>query len=63
MPDRVERTKTIEAIVKVYDSNDELLVLDHTNTHIYELHEQIVNHNVLGVQLGDQFNLNVGEIR
>lgn len=61
--DRVERTKSIEAIVKLYDSHDNLLHIDPFNLHIYELAEEIFNSNILSLQLGDQFDLDVGEIR
>lgn len=63
VPDRVEKTKTIEAIVKLYDSLDNLMVIDLNNLKIYELHEDIFNANILSVKLGLQHNLNVGEIR
>lgn len=61
--DRVERTKSIEAIVKLYDSHDNLLLIDPYNLQIYELSDEIFNANILSVQLGDQFNLDLGEIR
>lgn len=63
VPDRVEKTKTIEAIVKLYDSMDNLLILDSKNLQIYDLHQDIFNANILNVKLGHQINLNVGEIR
>lgn len=62
-PDRVERSKSIEAIVKLYDSHDNPLHIDPFNLHIYELSEEVFNSNILSVQLGDQFDLNEGEIR
>lgn len=61
--DRVERTKSIEAIVKLLDSHDNSIHIDPFSLHIYELSEEIFNANILSVQLGDQFDLNVGEIR
>lgn len=61
--DRVERTKSIEAIVKLYDSHDNPLNIDPFNLHVYELSEEIFNANILNIQLGDQFDLDVGEIR
>lgn len=61
--DRVERTKSIEAIVKLYDSHDNLLQIDPFNLHIYELSEEVFNSNILSLQLGDQLDLGVGEIR
>lgn len=63
VPDRVEKTKSIEAIVRLFDSMDNLLELDHNNLEIYELHEDVFNANILSVKLDHQFNLNVGEIR
>ncbi|XP_037941866.1 nuclear pore membrane glycoprotein 210-like [Teleopsis dalmanni] len=63
VPDRVERTKTVEAIVRLYDSNDNLLTIDSNNLEIYDLHDEIFNSNILSIQLGDQKNLGVGEIR
>lgn len=63
VPDRVEKTKSIEAIVRLFDSMDNLLELDHNNLEIYELHEDVFNANILSVKLDQQFNLNVGEIR
>lgn len=62
-PDRVERTKTIEAIVKLYDSNDNLLHIDPFNLHMYELSEEIFNADILSVSLGEQHDLNIGELR
>ncbi|XP_067631860.1 nuclear pore membrane glycoprotein 210 [Eurosta solidaginis] len=61
--DRVERTKSIEAIVKLYDSNDNLLQIDPFNLHIYELSEEIFNADLLSVTLGEQIDLNEGEVK
>lgn len=63
MPDRVERLKSIEAIVRVYDSLDSLLSVDQKNLQIYELRDTVFNPHLLSVAPGDQNNLNVGEIR
>ncbi|XP_061397212.1 nuclear pore membrane glycoprotein 210 [Musca vetustissima] len=63
VPDRVERTKSIEAIVKLYDSHDNLLHIDPFNLQIYELSEEVFNANILSIQLGDQVDLGIGEIR
>uniref|UniRef100_A0A1B0CW60 BIG2 domain-containing protein n=1 Tax=Lutzomyia longipalpis TaxID=7200 RepID=A0A1B0CW60_LUTLO len=64
MPDRVEKTKNIEAIVTLYDSNDRILTIDYENLAIYELSEEIFHPSVLSVHLGGrQSGLNVGEIR
>ncbi|XP_055917855.1 nuclear pore membrane glycoprotein 210 [Eupeodes corollae] len=63
VPDRVERTKSIDAIVKLYDSNENLLLIDPYNLQIYELTEDIFNPNILNVKLGDQMDLQLGEIR
>lgn len=63
-PDRVERTKTVEAIVRLYDSLDTLLALDQRNLDIYELRDTVYNPNRLNIALAEeQNNLNVGEIR
>lgn len=63
VPDRVERTKSIEAIVKLYDSHDNLLNIDPFNLQIYELTEEVFNSNILSLQLGEQVDLGIGEIR
>lgn len=64
VPDRVEKTKTIEAIVRLYDSMDNVMELDLHNLDIYQLHEDVFNANILAVKLDQQqHNLNVGEIR
>lgn len=64
VPDRVEKTKTIEAIVRLYDSMDNLMELDLSNLDVYQLHEDVFNVNILTVKLDQhQHNLNVGEIR
>lgn len=63
-PDRVERTKSVEAIIRLYDSLDTLLLVDHANLDIYELHDVVFNPNRINVALADdQSNLNLGEIR
>lgn len=62
-PDRLERTKSIEAIVKLYDSNGNLLNIDPLNLQIYDLTEDIFNSNILSVKIGDQMDLELGEIR
>lgn len=63
-PDRVERTKTVEAIVRLYDSLGTLLALDRQNLDIYELRDTVYNPTRLNIALADeQNNLNVGEIR
>ncbi|XP_017475725.1 PREDICTED: nuclear pore membrane glycoprotein 210 isoform X2 [Rhagoletis zephyria] len=62
-PDRVERTQSIEAIVKIYDSNDNLLQIDPFNLHIYELAEEIFNADILSVTLGEQYDLESGEVK
>lgn len=62
-PDRVERTKSIEAIVKLYDSNDNLLQIDPFNLHMYELSEEIFNADILSVSLGEQYDLQIGEVK
>lgn len=61
--DRVEKSKTIEAIVKLYDTFDDLLALDYNNLQIYDLHEHIFNTNILGIAAGHQADLGIGEVR
>lgn len=61
--DRVERGKSIAAIVRLYDSHDNILQVDPFNLNIYELAEEVFNSNILSIQLGDQMDLAVGEIR
>ncbi|KAJ6640907.1 Nuclear pore membrane glycoprotein, partial [Pseudolycoriella hygida] len=63
VPDRVEKSKTIEAIVKLYDSMDNVMAVDANHLHIYELREEVFNSKILHVKLGHQENLNFGEIR
>lgn len=63
VPDRVEKTKTIDAIVKLYDSMDNVLSVDIKNFNIYDLREEVLNTKILNVKLGQQENLNFGEIR
>lgn len=63
-PDRVERTKTVEAIVRLYDSLGTLLAIDQQNLDIYELRDTVYNPTRLNIALAEeQNNLNVGEIR
>ncbi|XP_058458190.1 nuclear pore membrane glycoprotein 210 [Malaya genurostris] len=62
-PDRVEKTKTIEAIARIYDSNDRLLLLEAANLEIYELGQTVYNPNVLSMALGSQAGLGAGEVR
>lgn len=59
----MEKTKTIEAIVSLYDSLDSPLLLDYENLKIYELREHIWNSNILNIELGHLTNLQTGEIR
>lgn len=63
VPDRVEKLKSIEAIVQVYDTNNNLLTIDHNNLNYYNLAEEIFNPHILSVKLGHQNNLNLGEVR
>lgn len=62
-PDRVEKTKSIEAIVKLFDSNDNLMKINYDNLAMYHLREEVLDPNLLSVKLGNQENLNEGEIR
>lgn len=63
VPDRVQIAKSIEAIVKIYDTFEDPLNLDYASLEIYDLHEHIFNTNILNVALGDQNDLDNGEIR
>lgn len=62
-PDLVEKSKSIEAIVKLFDSNDNLIEIDHENMAIYELSEDVLETNVLSVKVEHKDNLNKGEVR
>lgn len=61
--DRVERTNSIEAIVRLYDTNDNLLQIDSQMLSVYQLTELVFDTSILSVKLDDQHNLGVGEIR
>ncbi|XP_039450976.1 nuclear pore membrane glycoprotein 210 [Culex pipiens pallens] len=60
-PDWVEKTRTIEAIARVYDSNERLLELGSLD--VYELSQEVFNPSVLSVAVGSQSGLGQGEIR
>uniref|UniRef100_A0A182NJ95 BIG2 domain-containing protein n=1 Tax=Anopheles dirus TaxID=7168 RepID=A0A182NJ95_9DIPT len=62
-PDRVEKTKKIEAIVRLYDSNDRLLDVRRDRLELYELRTEVYNSAVLNLALGSQGQLGVGEVR
>lgn len=62
-PDRVEKTKQIEGIVRIFDTNHNLLNIDPNNLKIYEMTEDVQNKKILKLKQGDQDNLNRGEIR
>nr|XP_040219055.2 nuclear pore membrane glycoprotein 210 [Anopheles coluzzii] len=62
-PDRVEKTKKIEAIARLYDSNDRLLELKRDRLEMYELRTEVYNPAVLNLALGSQSQLGVGEVR
>lgn len=59
----MEKSKTIDAIVKLYDSMDNILAVDSNDLRSYELREEVSNNKILNVKLGQQENLNFGEIR
>lgn len=61
--DRVERTNSIEAIVRLFDTNDNLLHIDSDMLSVYQLSELVFDPTVLSVRLDEQHNLGVGEIR
>lgn len=62
-PDRVEKTKSIEGIAKIYDSNDQLMEIDFNNLNILQLNERVFNEQILSIKQGHQDNLQRGEIR
>lgn len=62
-PDQVEKSKNIEGIARLYDTNDQLMNIDYTNLKIYQLSEKIFNEQILSVKRGNQDNLQRGEIR
>ncbi|XP_041563587.1 nuclear pore membrane glycoprotein 210 isoform X2 [Drosophila elegans] len=61
--DRMERTTRIEAIVRVFDTNDNLLLVDRNILSVYDLTYQVLDQSVLSVRLGEQNDLRPGEIR
>ncbi|XP_049546523.1 nuclear pore membrane glycoprotein 210 [Anopheles darlingi] len=63
VPDRVEKTKTIEAVARLYDSNDQLLDIKRDRLELYELRTEVYNPAVLSVAYGSQANLGIGEVR
>lgn len=63
MIDRIEITKTNEAIVRIYDSQDQPLALHYDNLQIYEFNERIWNPKILYIEYGNHDGLNVGELR
>lgn len=62
-PDRVEKGKSIEAIAKLYDSNELLMDIDYENLGIYQLNENAFHEKILTIKRGQQQNLQKGEIR
>lgn len=62
-PDLVEKSRSREAIVRLYDSNNLLMEIDLNNLEIYELSEDIKNGRILQMKLDHQLNLGKGEIR
>lgn len=62
-PDKVEKGKQIEAIVRLFDSNDHLVNIDSTNLDVYQLSEKVFSERILAIKRGSQENLQLGEIR
>lgn len=62
-PDRVEKSKTIEAIVKLFDSNNHLVTIDQSNLDVYQLSEKVFSERILTIKRGNQENLQRGEVR
>lgn len=63
VPDKVEKSKLIEAIVKLYDSEDNLLNIDSKHLESYDLRQSIFDSHIFSVKLADQEDLSIGEIR
>jgi nuclear pore complex protein Nup210 len=62
--DRVEKSKIIEGIAKLYDTNDHLMDIDFNNLKIYTLNEKVFNEHIISVKRdANQENLKIGEIR
>ncbi|XP_017061137.1 nuclear pore membrane glycoprotein 210 [Drosophila ficusphila] len=61
--DRLERTTRIEAIVRLFDTNDNPLEVDRSSLSVYDLSEEVLDQSILSVRLGEQQNLRSGEIR
>nr|NP_001260714.1 glycoprotein 210 kDa, isoform B [Drosophila melanogaster]NP_610184.2 glycoprotein 210 kDa, isoform A [Drosophila melanogaster]A1Z6H7.1 RecName: Full=Nuclear pore membrane glycoprotein 210; Short=Nuclear pore protein gp210; AltName: Full=Glycoprotein 210 kDa; AltName: Full=Nuclear pore membrane glycoprotein gp188; AltName: Full=Nucleoporin Nup210; Short=Nup210; Flags: Precursor [Drosophila melanogaster]AOQ12760.1 Gp210-PA [synthetic construct]AAF57309.2 glycoprotein 210 kDa, isoform A [Drosop len=61
--DRLERTTRIEAIVRLFDTNDNLLLVDQSKLSAYDLSEVVADQSILSVRLGEQENVGPGEIR
>lgn len=61
-PDRVEKLKSIEAIVRLFDSEGNLLIIDWNNLDNYELIEDVKNHRILQMKQSHRKNLGHGEI-
>lgn len=62
-PNRVEKTKTIEAIAKFYDTHDELIDFDYNNIRVYEITEKVNNENIKISMDRDFTGLKRGEIK
>lgn len=64
VPDRVQITRSIEAIVRLFDSAEQPMLLDARNLAPYDLHVAVHAADVADVKLAaQQTDLNVGEIR
>lgn len=61
--ERVEKSKSIEAIVKLYDSNNQFVNIDYTNLDVYQVSEKVFSEKILSITRGEQKNLQMGEIR
>ncbi|XP_063703101.1 nuclear pore membrane glycoprotein 210 isoform X2 [Culicoides brevitarsis] len=60
---RIEKTKSIEALVKIYDSNGNLFKIDIDHMESYQVKLDTEDSNLLSIKLGHQQNLKDGEIR
>lgn len=66
VPDRVQHTRSIEAIVQLFDSAEQPMLLDRNRNPLqqYDLHVSVQSAALLDVQLHPlQTDLGVGEIR
>ena len=61
--DRIEKEKSIEARVRLFDSNNQVINIDFNKIEVYQLSEKIFNERILTIKRGSQENLLRGEVR